>query len=241
MLAPVGSGLTIDVGKFVTPAGGEVIEAQDNWNYSRGLLFAWAIPYYHAGVRASYAASDRITVTGFVVNGWNDVKDKNQSKSFAGQVAVRPSDRVAVTGTWIGGEEQVDADGWRHLVDAIVNVTLTPHVKLLVNADVARDRGLGPGVGWHGVSTAVRTQASPRWFITPRVEWFSDPQGASTGVAQDVTATTITVERTILPGLLARAEYRADRSTAAFFPSDSGEMRRTQQTLGFGLLFGWSR
>ena len=40
-LAPVGKGLQINVGKFVTPAGAEVIETKDNWNYSRGLLFAW--------------------------------------------------------------------------------------------------------------------------------------------------------------------------------------------------------
>jgi len=33
----------------VTPAGAEVVESKDNWNYSRGLLFAWAIPYFHFG------------------------------------------------------------------------------------------------------------------------------------------------------------------------------------------------
>ena len=33
-------------------AGAEVIETHSNWNYSRSLLFAWAIPYYHMGLRA---------------------------------------------------------------------------------------------------------------------------------------------------------------------------------------------
>ena len=36
-------GVQIDVGKFVTSAGAEVIESNANWNYSRSLLFAWAI------------------------------------------------------------------------------------------------------------------------------------------------------------------------------------------------------
>ena len=49
-LAPAGKGLQINVGKFVTPAGAEVIETKDNWNYSRSLLFSWAIPYFHFGV-----------------------------------------------------------------------------------------------------------------------------------------------------------------------------------------------
>ena len=36
-LAPAGKALTIDFGKFVTPAGAEVIESKDNFNYSRGF------------------------------------------------------------------------------------------------------------------------------------------------------------------------------------------------------------
>ena len=39
----------MDFGKFVTSAGAEVIESKDNWNYSRSLLFAYAIPYWHFG------------------------------------------------------------------------------------------------------------------------------------------------------------------------------------------------
>ena len=39
-------GLEVDLGKFVTTAGAEVVESKDNWNYSRALLYALAIPYY---------------------------------------------------------------------------------------------------------------------------------------------------------------------------------------------------
>ena len=44
-----------DVGKFVTPIGTEVIESQDNWNYTRSILFGYAIPFYHVGVRGTLA------------------------------------------------------------------------------------------------------------------------------------------------------------------------------------------
>ena len=47
-------GLEMDFGKFVTSAGAEVIESKDDWNYSRGLLFSWAIPYFHFGFRSSF-------------------------------------------------------------------------------------------------------------------------------------------------------------------------------------------
>ena len=49
VLAPIGKGLQIDFGKFVTPAGAEVIESNANLNYSRSLLFNYAIPFYHFG------------------------------------------------------------------------------------------------------------------------------------------------------------------------------------------------
>jgi hypothetical protein len=238
--APIGSGLTVDAGKFVTPAGAEVIETQDNWNYSRSLLFAWAIPYYHAGVRASYAVSDTVTATGFVLNGWNNVKDNNSSKTVAAQVLIAPTPRISIAGLWIGGAEQTDLDGWRNLLDAVVTVEITPKVKLQVNADLARDRGLGPGVGWHGVSAAVRAQVTPEWTIAPRLEWFADPQGASTGVIQDVTEATFTVQRAIVAGLAARAEYRVDHSSTTFFPSRDGATRQWQQTVGVGLFYGWT-
>ena len=58
-------------------------------------------------------------------------------------------------------------------------------------------------------------------------------------MAQDVVEGTLTVQRTIAAGLSARAEYRVDRSTRAFFPSEDGT-RRWQQTVGVGLFYGWS-
>jgi hypothetical protein len=72
-LAPIGKGLQIDVGKFVTPAGAEVIESSGNWNYSRSVLFYYAIPFYHYGMRAQYTVSPKFSFTGSLVNGWNDV------------------------------------------------------------------------------------------------------------------------------------------------------------------------
>ncbi len=53
--------VTWDVGKFVTPIGAEVIESQDNWNYTRSILFGYAIPFYHTG-RAGHVGRERQAV-----------------------------------------------------------------------------------------------------------------------------------------------------------------------------------
>ncbi len=81
-IAPIGNGITIDAGKFVTWSGTEVIEASDNMNSSRSLLFGLAIPFAHTGIRATYPVfKDKWTVGLGVVNGWDNINDQNDSKT----------------------------------------------------------------------------------------------------------------------------------------------------------------
>lgn len=57
-LAPLGNGLKLRLGKFVTFIGAEAIEAKDNFNYSRSFLFNYAEPFTHTGVMAEYKFSE---------------------------------------------------------------------------------------------------------------------------------------------------------------------------------------
>src|SRR4051812_20369215 len=70
-IAPLGSGLRFDVGKYVTHMGYELIEGYDGYNdnYSRSILFGYAIPFTHTGVKASYAFSSKLAGMVEVVNG----------------------------------------------------------------------------------------------------------------------------------------------------------------------------
>lgn len=69
---PVGNGLDIYAGKFVTFLGYEVIESPANLNFSRGLLFTNAIPLTHTGVYADYKFNDTVETKFGVVDGWNN-------------------------------------------------------------------------------------------------------------------------------------------------------------------------
>ena len=126
-LAPVGKGLQIDVGKFVTNAGAEVIEAKDDFNYSRSLLFQLAIPLYHSGVRLTYSPNDKVTLMGGVINGWNDVNDNNTGKSVMASVTFKPTGSVSIIENYIGGPEQPnDNSNWRTLSDTVLSYTVNP-------------------------------------------------------------------------------------------------------------------
>ena len=74
--------LAIDVGKFVSTAGAEAIEANRNWNYTHTFMFSYATPYTLTGLRLSVTPSPRLTVQGFLVNGWDVVFDNNAAKTL---------------------------------------------------------------------------------------------------------------------------------------------------------------
>src|SRR5258708_15552838 len=59
-LAPVGKGLRIDVGKFVTHIGGETIESIKNRNFSHSYYYTYGIPFQDTGVRLNYAFSPKV-------------------------------------------------------------------------------------------------------------------------------------------------------------------------------------
>ncbi len=86
---PWGKGLTVTVGKFVTPMGAEVIESNANWNYTRGLLFDYAIPFFHVGASAKYVFNPKWAVTGYLVNGWNNTIINHNSSSFGEEHSVQ--------------------------------------------------------------------------------------------------------------------------------------------------------
>jgi hypothetical protein len=114
-----------DVGKFVTPIGAEVIESQDNWNYTRSVLFGYAIPFYHVGVRATLPVNDKVTLNGFLLNGWNNDSSVNGIKTFAVGVTWKPTDKI----TWIlndmVGKDTPGSNETRNLFDTTFTLAVT--------------------------------------------------------------------------------------------------------------------
>jgi hypothetical protein len=239
-LAPVGSGLQIDIGKLVTPHGAEVIETKDNWNYSRSLLFALAIPYYHMGARVGYGFGDRFALAGFIVNGWNNVVENNSGKTFGLQASIKPTSKLSIVQSYMVGPEQMDNDAdIRQLSDTIVSYAPLPRLSFMANYDIGRDRLDGVPVRWQGAAAYARFAANSWWAISPRLEWYHDRDGFTTGLAQTIRGVTLTSEHKIDAQLFTRIEYRRDVSNRAFFENGSGRVR-PQSTLTVGLFYAFS-
>jgi hypothetical protein len=240
-LAPIGKGLQFDVGKFVTPHGAEVIEAKDNWNYSRSLLFALAIPYYHTGVRATYAVNDKVSVMGTFVQGWNDFKDNNGGKTFGAQVAVKPTAALSIVQNYMAGPEQAhNTSDWRQLSDTIATYTVTPALSLMANYDYGHDTIAGVSGHWQGIAGYAKYQANKWIAVSPRFEIYDDAAGLTTGIAQTLKELTGTFEVKAMENLLCRLEYRTDFSDQEAFTNRDGVAKKTQTSFGIGVLYSIS-
>ena len=235
---PKAKGLEVDFGKFVTAMGAEVIETKDNWNYSRSLLFAWAIPYYHMGVRMSVPVGKHFTGGIHVVNGWNNLWDNNTGKSvgFMGNVNVG---KVTWSNNYMMGPEKTDTNkGYRHVYDSTVLVNANAKTSFYLNFDYGLDRRIGGGSDkWGGVAGAFRYQASSKVAVASRLEWFKDATGFNTGVPQNAREFTLTLEHKSTNWLLSRVEYRHDWSDKNYFDRGRGQMvYKNQPTLTIGMI-----
>jgi len=242
-IAPVGSGLTLDFGKFITEMGAEVIEGYDGWgyNYSRSLLFYNTIPYTHTGVRGTYKFNDQFTFMGQVFNGWDNVVDNNSAKSWCAHLMVMPTAETMLNLKYMSGPEQTDnTTNLRNVVD--VNLTTPLMERLTLNLDyVYGSEKDVPGIGdstWSGLSGIVRYAASDRYAINVRGEVFSDDDGSRTGIKQNMWEVTVTPEFTVKKNMIVRPEYRHDVSDEKVFNKDAKLAdNKTQDTVAVNVLF----
>jgi hypothetical protein len=223
--------VTWDVGKFVTPHGAEVIESQDNWNYTRSILFGYAIPFYHVGVRASVAASDTLTVNGYLVNGWNNTSDPDGEKTAAFGLLWKPTAKVSWAGTYMFGDE--GSGDTRGLFDTTLTVLPTDKLSLMANFDY----GSEGDASWWGIAAYAKYQAKPAWALVGRYEYLDDTDGGFMTFGTKAQSLTLTSDHLIAGGLRARLEYRTDFGDDAIFPSDDELFEKSQTTLTVGLVY----
>jgi hypothetical protein len=240
-----GKGFEADFGEFVTSAGAEVIEAKDDWNYSRSLLFSLAIPYYHVGLRTSMPITKTFTGGVQVVNGWNNFSDNNSGKTIGLTGVYTKPKYTLYTNYYVGPENSGTNKGYRNLFDANLLLTPTSKINAYINYDYGQNRNaalLHPDSidtttyvttdlsHWQGVAVALHYQATGKIAFTPRYEYYEDESGFSTGLQQNVNEFTITGEYKIPEGLLARLEYRRDGSDEPYFVKGS-TLAKAQSTV----------
>ncbi|HSS46384.1 MAG TPA: outer membrane beta-barrel protein, partial [Burkholderiales bacterium] len=248
-------------GKYVTLAGAEVINPTQDTNFSRSILFGFAIPFTHTGVRGTYAVSDTLSFILGVNNGWDQLQDANSSKTAEVGVSYAPLKNLSIAAQGYFGREPVTAplpstqQGFRSLVDVVATYTATDKLTLILNGDWgAQKNTAGSGLvttgnntaRWYGLAAYGIYQFTDQWRGSLRAEYFGDKDGYRTGVAQDWKEVTLTLAYLPTKNIELRGEVRADRSNGTLstggpvsgaFVKTNGSLSKNQTSVGLEALF----
>jgi Putative beta-barrel porin-2, OmpL-like. bbp2 len=170
-VVPLGSGLTVDFGKWSSSLGIEGNYTKDQMNYSRSFYYDF-LPFYHMGVRVNYPVNNRFTLTYWIVNGTNQVEATNGFKDELFGFTAKPTKTVTWVVNYYLGQEHPDRavvsptspipvqpglsfeairpapDGRLHIFDSYISWQTTPKLTLALEGDYViqrlwRNQGIG--------------------------------------------------------------------------------------------------
>jgi hypothetical protein len=261
ILAPLGDGLDIRVGKMAMLCGYEVIESVNNMNYSRGMLFGIIQPFTSTGIRASYWFGQQFGATLGFSNGINNAltfpagndtfSDDDRNKMVEFQVAAKPIKDLSISATLLYTHESnislTNGDGY-YLFDLVVSYTMDK-LTLALNFDKSSIQGVGNSApGSRGPLSGIALYAKYAFTDTLsealRIEYFSDQDGVilTNPNGSRVLSVTATTEMKVAQQLILRMELRADNSNDRIFGRGGGSSvagtdpiraARGDYTLGF--------
>lgn len=229
--APVGRGLLVQLGLVPSPIGPEAFAVKDNWNYSRSNLF-FGFPFYHTGLRATYAWTDAWSTTFAVFNGWNSVVDDNEEKSVQANVTYEVPNRLLVQGLYFGGIERPagsrpEGPYWRHDFDLYARWNTTTWISFMAQGNHGWEPTRMGTARWTAGALYARVKPVDRVYVALRGDRFhedlaTDGTGRSStpifwgGVAW-VSSGTLTLEVRPVEHLSVRAEARHDAADTPLF------------------------
>ena len=160
---PIGNGLDIYAGKFVTFLGYEVIESPANLNFSRGLLFTNLIPLTHTGIYADYKFNNILEAKLGIVDGWNNSTSPSVGAS-------------GITGTMIAARsEKPSRVSWSSTPPAAMPTSRSPSSTRPKASRVWSAKM--PAPSWCTISGVIGTRPSSR---TTPFSWASTWTSATT-------------------------------------------------------------
>jgi hypothetical protein len=219
--------IVLDAGKFVTNAGAEVIEAKDNWLYSRSILFGFAIPFTHTGLRATVPIPqvEGLSFMAGLFNGWdNPPGDVGSSKVGMGALIYSgPSNTVGVVNFLYGKRDPSKPDE-RTLVDVVLGRAFGD-LSLNVNFDYGHESGQSL---WGIAGMARYSLCGDKLRIAARGEYMNDDDGLATGVVNKYYEGTLGVAVPVGSQLEFRVEGRHDRMDTAAFATGKNHQTTVQ-------------
>lgn len=265
---PVGSGLTLDVGKFASSLGYENNYSKDQMNYSRSYWFNF-LPFYHMGARVNYKFNDAVALNYWTVNGTQQTEPFNGFKDQFVGLTLNPTKTINWSVNYYLGQEHPDVvffpnggapanspsfqglpfqpivnapNGRLQIFDTYISWQSTPRLSFVTEGDYVVERLLkesAPSTVWGGAAY-VQYRFNPKDAMTARGEYLSDQGGLFSGKTEALKEITVTYGHRLISGFLVQTEFRRDFSNQPVFLTDQlGIFSKHQNTATVGLIWWW--
>lgn len=243
---PVGNGLKIRAGKFVTLLGYETIAPVTNPFYSHSYLFN-SIPFTHTGVLAIYQFNEQFSFTGGITRGWDQAtEDNNGAIDGLFQIGYAPSNALQTyLNVSTGPQNNDDESHWRTAINPVIAWKATERMTFGLDGLYVYDGAISEGnYGdvW-GVAGYMGYQLSEMFTFNLRVEkahtFFLGDNRNFYEITAGFTITPFPKDR-ILSNLKIRPELRYDFSEDSTYivGDDIGDkVYKDQWTAGLDVIF----
>jgi hypothetical protein len=176
--------LSVKLGHFYTIIGYQVVMAPGNFFITQPYTFQYGEPFTHTGALASWKYSDRTTLYGGLVNGWDKFDAVTDKMAAMGGFLYAPEhERYTIFLTGIVGEEDgiaVPIQGTRALYSLVFTYNITDNWQYVFQHDNGwQENGVAAGVDaeWYGVNQYLFYTLNDCWKFGGRFEWFRDDDG----------------------------------------------------------------
>jgi cell division protein FtsB len=263
-VAPIGTGLTIDFGKWASSLGFENNYTKDQMNYSRSFWFNF-LPFYHEGARVHYQVNSVVGLNYWMTNGTEQTEPFNGYKDQFVGIVLQPSKKFSWTAQYYRGQEHPDfeyvtsgppnlptfqgmpfepipnpATGKLNILDNYATWNATSKLTLALEGDYVIERLYTTSAPQHtdGGAAYAQFQFTPKFDIAARSEYLSDRGGLFTGVTQAVKEGTLTFEYKFSDSFLMFEEWRRDWSNRPYFLTPTlFVLKNYQNTATIGLVW----
>lgn len=234
----------IDGGIFYSHMGTEGWVSRDNPTYDRSLVADYS-PYYQSGVKATWAATPKLTAQLDIVNGWQNISENNNGKGAGVRLDYAKSSSTTFSYYNLISQE---AGTKLRVFNGVGAKSTVGRTTLLGQFDFGRQdqsNGSGGSANWYGFTAILRQQITPAIAINGRVERFDDQHqiiiatGAINGQSNAplrANGASVGLDWSPQPRLIGRTELRGFQNTAAIFPNGSSSLPSKNNVLAVSSL-----
>ncbi|MES2304021.1 MAG: porin [Gemmatimonadota bacterium] len=226
----VAPALWVDAGIYFSHIGQESWISRDNPTYTRSFTADYT-PYYSTGVKATWAASSKVTAQLHLINGWQNISENNSGKAVGARIdwAVGPKFSLGWA-SYLGSEPPDGAT--RNFQQLMATWRPDSGLTIWATADAGWQRlNGGRRATWGSVTIIGEARLSATSALALRVERYLDRDGVLIPVAVaggfDVTSASAGLNVRLPEGVQWRTEGRWYRSGGAIWPDGAATSRNS--------------